>query len=543
VAQGSSYPTLTLDVNVATTASSPIGNSASVTGAGTSSTGTTGSDSITVEPSALLSVTKSHTGTFTQGQNAQWNIVVNNGAAASSITMGTTTVVDLLPSGYSLDSYSGAGWSCTGTTTVTCTSTLGVSGGSAFPTLELTVSVPASSPTSVSNTASAYGGGDTTHTSLSTAAVSNTDTASVAQVPATIVINGNQTQSATVGTAYGSLAVTVKDAGSVIIPNYSSVTFTAGTAASGASGTFSNGTNTISVSTNGSGVANPGTFTANDNSGAFSVTLSTTTGTETAPSFSLTNTAITPTFTWSPPSTIIFGSAGTNVLNASVSCTSCGTISYTATPTGGGTTVPITSTVGLAVGTYNIVATFNPSTNGYATTTDTQQLTVSGESVWVVNSGGGTAELAGNGYAISPSAYAGANAAVAIDGSGNVWTAGTGTTLLEEISQTGIVQNSISSGGGLDAPTAITIDGNSQIWITNGNNSVSLFSNAGAALSPSGGFTDPSLSTPSGIAVDVSGSVWIANQGNNSLTRVLGAAAPAAPLSTAAANKTTGEKP
>ena len=47
----------------------------------------------------------------------------------------------------------------------------------------------------------------------------------------------------------------------------------------------------------------------------------------------------------------------------------------------------------------------------------------------------------------------------------------------------------------------------------------------------------------SGIAVDLSGSVWITNKGNNSVTRILGAAAPAAPLAAAVANKTTGTKP
>jgi sugar lactone lactonase YvrE len=171
-------------------------------------------------------------------------------------------------------------------------------------------------------------------------------------------------------------------------------------------------------------------------------------------------------------------------------------------------------------------------------------LTVSGESVWAVSSGGGTAELAGNGYAISPSAYPGANTAAAIDSTGNVWTIGTGGTLLEAISQTGITQSTITSGGGLDVPSALVIDGNSQVWIANsGNNSVSLFLNNGTAASPSSGFTDSSLSNPSGIAVDLGGSVWIANQGNNSVTRILGAAVPAAPLSTAAKNNTTGAKP
>jgi streptogramin lyase len=105
------------------------------------------------------------------------------------------------------------------------------------------------------------------------------------------------------------------------------------------------------------------------------------------------------------------------------------------------------------------------------------------------------------------------------------------------------VQDTITTGGGLNSPVAIAIDGSEQVWITNGNGSVSEFSNAGSALSPSGGFADSSLSTPSGIAVDLGGSVWIANKGNNSVTRILGAAAPVAPLATAAANGTTGAKP
>jgi sugar lactone lactonase YvrE len=164
--------------------------------------------------------------------------------------------------------------------------------------------------------------------------------------------------------------------------------------------------------------------------------------------------------------------------------------------------------------------------------------------VWIVDGTGGAGELAGNGAGITTSSDPGANVGVAIDGNGNVWTVGSGSTLLEETSQVGTVLNSIGSGaGGLNSPTGVAIDGNGQVWITNGANSVSLFSNAGAALSSSNGFTDTSLSAPDGIAIDSGGSVWIANAGNNSVTRILGAAAPAAPLAAAAANKTTGEKP
>ena len=539
VAQGASYPTLTIDVNVLGSAPASIGNTVQVSGGGV--TDNSGNDTITVDPAPVLSVSKTHTGTFTQGSTAVWDITVNNTAAASSMTTGPVTVSDTLPTGYTLFSYSGAGWSCSGSGMVTCTSTQGVAGGSSFATLALTVTVPANSPASVSNTAYAYGGGDVTHTSLGTAATGSDNNVAVVQVPATITVNGSQTQSAQVGTAFGSLAVTVKDAGGVTIPNYSSVTFSASVAGSGATGSFSNSTGTITLSTNGSGVADPGTFTANLNSGSYNVSVSTTTGSASA-SFSVTNTAITPTITWTPVATVIFGDAGTSVLNAAVNCTVCGTITYTATPNGG-SPGSIAATTGLVAGSYTITATYIPSANTWATTSATKPLVVSGESVWIVDGGGGTSELAGNGFGITSSADSGANAAVAIDNAGNVWSVGAGP-LLEATGQTGIPQHSINSGGGLNTPAAVAIDGNGQVWVTDGNNAVSLFSNAGAAISPSGGIMDPTLlSSPAGIAVDLAGSVWVANTGNSSLTRILGGAAPVAPLATAAANGTSGARP
>ena len=251
-----------------------------------------------------------------------------------------------------------------------------------------------------------------------------------------------------------------------------------------------------------------------------------------------------PIITWSPASTIIHGGAGSNVLNASANTS--GTFTYSATPTAGGSPINITGgTATLAVGSYNLTANFTPTNTAvYDSAQSTATLLVSGESVWIVDGTGGLSELAGDGYGITTSADPGANLGVAIDSSGNVWTVGSGSTLLEETNQAGASLATISSGtGGLNSPAAIAIDGNGQIWIVDGDNSVSLFSNAGAALSPSTGFTGAPLSTPSGIAVDLSGSVWITNKGSNSVTRILGAAAPAAPLSTAAANQTTGEKP
>lgn len=492
-----------------------------------------------VENPPTVSVTLPDTGTFSQGQqNAQFevNISSNGPGSTGDPTAGNNplTLTDTLPSGLTYSNFSGTGWNCSANgQVVTCTNDSSVADGDSYNSVTLEVNVSDSAEGTVDNSVTVSGAGV-----ASTG--SNTDAITIQQEPASITIDGSQTQSAPAGTAFGSLAVTIKDGGGNLIPSYPSVVFTA--PGSGASGTFSNTTNTISVSANGSGVADPGTFTANSTGGSYSVTV---TAGSASTSFNLTNTVTTPTINWTPVTTIIFGDAGTNVLNAAASCgAGCGTITYTATPSGGSAT-SITTTSGLAVAAnaYTITANFAPSSPQYGATSATSPLTVSGESVWIVDSGGGTSELAGNGYGITTSGvYGGANTGVAIDATGNVWTVGNGSTPLEATSQIG-TQPLTPTGGGLDLPASIAIDGNSQVWVVNGNNSVSLFSNAGAALSPSTGFTDSSLSTPSGIAIDLSGSVWIANTGNNSVTRILGAAAPAAPLSTATANNTTGAKP
>ena len=177
-------------------------------------------------------------------------------------------------------------WSCSGTSTVTCTTTGGISGG-ANSIITLTVDVPAASAVSVTNTAKAWGGGDLTHTSLGYGRIGVTDTATVIQVPASVTINNRGgTQSTAIGTAFAiALICDGEDAGSVAIPLYP-VTFTANPGSNGQSGTFSNSTNTIQIATNGSGVASAGTFTANNKIGSY--TVSATAGSVSA-TFNLTN--------------------------------------------------------------------------------------------------------------------------------------------------------------------------------------------------------------------------------------------------------------
>jgi hypothetical protein len=375
---GSSYPTLTIPVTVANNAAASATNSASVSGAGITAT-ITNTDTVTIDPAPILGMTKSHSGTFTQGATATWTIQIanNSGTAAGATDGSAVTMTDTLPTGYTLSSVTGTNWNCSSSTQqmAICTSSAVVAGsGGSFPTISLLVNVPANSPTSASNTAKVYGGGDLNHTSAATAATGS-DTVSVTQVPATITINAGATQQAMVNTAFGtSMAVTVKDAGGVVIPS-SSVTYTA--PSSNQSGTFAATlTNVRTVSTNASGIANPGTFTANSQTGSYTTVV--TDGAASAVMFNLSNVSP-PAFTSASSATFTAGNSGN--FNVTVSGFPAPTISLTSSslPSGimfgigtlGGTpalnafgTYPLTFTASNGVGsnaTQNFNLIVNPS--------------------------------------------------------------------------------------------------------------------------------------------------------------------------------------
>ena len=181
LAEGNSYDTITVSVSVASNAPSSVTNSVTVSGGGATGTATA-TDQTTINPAPALSISKSHTGTFTQGQTAEWDVQVSNTSVGSS-TNGTVTVQDTLPTGYTAANFaSTTGWSCSGTTAVTCTSTQSVAGGSSFPVIQIIVNVPSNSPASVTNNAAAYGGGDLNHTNSGNAAIASDTVNNVVQV-------------------------------------------------------------------------------------------------------------------------------------------------------------------------------------------------------------------------------------------------------------------------------------------------------------------------------------------------------------------------
>ena len=109
---GSSYPAITVTVNVANNAAASVTNTANVSGGGETNTANdSATDPTTVNQLPDLTIVKSHTGNFSQGQvGATYSITVTN--SGFSATSGTVTVTDTLPSGLTATAISGTGWTC-----------------------------------------------------------------------------------------------------------------------------------------------------------------------------------------------------------------------------------------------------------------------------------------------------------------------------------------------------------------------------------------------------------------------------------------------
>jgi hypothetical protein len=554
----------------------PTNTTFSSGGATSTFTGTTegtGSGSATVDNQTVdvtiditgqptLAITKSHTGTFTQGSTAEWDIRVFNeaGSPSEATTGATVTMVDTLPANYTLSSYTGSGWGCTGSTTVTCTSTAVVSGGSSFPLIRLIVNVPANSPTSVTNNAVVYGGGDPNHSNLGNGATTFETVNNVVQVPAYISLTAGNNQSVTVGTAFSSLSVTVEDAAGNPVSGQS-VTFTS--PASGSSGTFSNNTNTITATTNRSGVVSE-SFIANSMAGGpYNISVSSGSITDNfsetnlagAPVSMTANSGTTPQFATdltafaNPLAVTLLDSFNNPVPGISVTFTapssgaslgfnsnggaSTFTVSTDGTGTANAGTVTANGTFG---GPYSVTAVANSLSTSFSLTN------VIANILWIGNSNSQTSAFFDIGTPYLSSAESTGGTGVAIDSSGNVWSLNAGGNTVSEFTSTGSPTSTNISGGGLDAGSSLAIDGSNQVWIPNSSGgTLAVFNSSGTPVSTTA-YT-VGTSAPTSIAIDISGNVWIANNGSNAVTKILGAASPTVPLATGVVNATPATEP
>jgi len=160
ITSGARAPAISLVVAVAATVSGTVTNSARVIPGATAdpltSNNTTSDPTVIVARVVLkdadLKIVKSHSGEFVLGAHGTYHLVVTNLGPASDA--GPITVTDSLPKGETFVSATGSGWSCAGTTTVSCTRTGVLAPGSAAAPITLTVTVNAAAYPVVTNTAS-----------------------------------------------------------------------------------------------------------------------------------------------------------------------------------------------------------------------------------------------------------------------------------------------------------------------------------------------------------------------------------------------------
>ena len=162
--------------------------------------------------------------------------------------------------------------------------------------------------------------------------------------------------------------------------------------------------------------------------------------------------------------------------------------------------------------------------------------------VWVSNFYNIISEFnSSNGTPVSSTGYSGGGLSqpqdIAIDANANVWLVNYPTSSLSEFCPPSLCPSSGSwdspssghyTGGGLDYPYSLAIDGAGNIWTTNGDStSISEFNSSGSPLSPMGtGYQGGGLQFPVNLAIDGSGNVWVPNSSNNTIVEFVGVAAP-----------------
>jgi outer membrane protein assembly factor BamB len=164
-----SYPAITVTVDVAASAPSPVTSQVAVSGG--NSAPASASNTAVVIPAPILSIVETHSGNFSQGQTAAVYIATVSNQTGAGPTSGTVTVTGTTPVGLTPVSMGGSGWVCS---VNTCTRADVLNAGASYPPVAVTVSVDAGAPGSATNMATISGGGDvggTNHTATDPAIV------------------------------------------------------------------------------------------------------------------------------------------------------------------------------------------------------------------------------------------------------------------------------------------------------------------------------------------------------------------------------------
>jgi streptogramin lyase len=161
------------------------------------------------------------------------------------------------------------------------------------------------------------------------------------------------------------------------------------------------------------------------------------------------------------------------------------------------------------------------------------------DNVWIPNlSGNSVTELSKSGAVVGNFAPGGANFdvpfAIAIGASGNIWVPNNNGNSVTVLNSSGGLVGNFAPSGAFDGPGNLAIDAAGTAWVSNcggycsgstSNGSVSAVNAQGGLLgnfAPQGANFD----APSAIAVDAAGNIWVENDNGNSVSEVIGLAAP-----------------
>jgi uncharacterized protein (TIGR03437 family) len=524
---------------------------------------------------ASLSVSKTHSGSFSQGQTGvTYSVTVSNGAAAGP-TSGVVTVTENPPTGLTLVSMTGSGWSCAGGT---CTRSDVLSPGFSYPAITVTANVASNAPSQVTNQVTASGGGSnpataTDPTNIAGGAGLIGTTTTVAASPAGILTTGSTTLTATVtaksgsGTPTGSVAFALGSAA------LSSATLTGGGGTAQATlvvygNQLAVGSNTITATYSGDATyqssSAPVTVTVTQSSAPpSSYTISTAAGNGTSGFSGDSGMAISAELDY--PTGVAVDSAGNlfiaDTFNARIrKVTPAGTISTVA---GNGTLgfsgdggSPTSAELRLPDG----VAVDSAGNIFIADETNNRIRKVTAAGTISTVAGNGTAGFSGDGgFATSAELFE--PGGIAVDGAGNLFIADSMNNRIRKVTPAGTISTVAGNGvqgfsgdsgpallAELDQPSGVALDSAGNLFIADLMNSrVRKVTLAGTITTVAGsgafGFSgdngpaiSASLAEPWGVAVDGAGDLFIVDSGNQRIRMVT----PAGTISTVAGNGTAG---
>ncbi len=157
-----------------------------------------------------LTIAKSHSGSFSQGQvGATYSVTVTNSGSGDKTVSNLVTVTDTAPSGLTITAMSGTGWTCT--TLPTCTRSDALAASASYPAITVTVSVASSATTPLVNSVAVSLTGQTESNSGNNSA---TDSTVIATSLPDLTIAKSHSGSFSQGQVGATYSVTVTNSGS-----------------------------------------------------------------------------------------------------------------------------------------------------------------------------------------------------------------------------------------------------------------------------------------------------------------------------------------